>query len=186
MGRSAGSCGRSLVLSQPRRYLSLMTPLSRRLFLLILLLGLALPWGAERALGQGGLVTFERDRLSIETASGKKLGFDVELALDFRQQAQGLMFRRSLPKHGGMLFVYEPERMVAMWMKNTLIPLDMLFIGPDGHIVRVVERAVPQSLETITAPRPVAGVLEINGGAAARLGIQPGDRVLYPAFGTAP
>jgi uncharacterized membrane protein (UPF0127 family) len=160
--------------------------LSRRQFLLILFLGLALAQGAERALGQGGLATFERDRLTVETAGGKKLSFDVELALDSRQQAQGLMFRRSLPKNSGMLFVYKPERMVAMWMKNTLIPLDMLFIGPDGHIVRVAERAVPQSLETIAAPRPVTGVLEINGGAASRLGIQPGDRVLHPAFGTAP
>ena len=93
------------------------------------------------------------------------------------------MYRRSLADDAGMLFVYGSEGMVSMWMRNTFIPLDMLFIAGDGRIVRIAERTVPQSLETISSGRPVIGVLEVNGGTAARLGIQPGDRVLYRAFG---
>ena len=73
-----------------------------------------------------------------------------------------------------------------MWMKNTLIPLDMLFIESDGRIAKIVERTVPLSLASIASERPVRAVLELNAGTAARLGIQPGDRVLHPAFDEAP
>jgi uncharacterized membrane protein (UPF0127 family) len=73
--------------------------------------------------------------------------------------------------------------MATMWMKNTLIPLDMLFVDSTGHIVNIHERAVPRSLDTIAAAAPVRAVIELNGGTAARLGIKPGDRVIYPIFG---
>jgi uncharacterized membrane protein (UPF0127 family) len=135
---------------------------------------------------QQDLQKFATDRLSIETADGRILDFEVELALTAEQRAQGLMFRRDLPDMGGMLFVYDKDWDISMWMKNTVIPLDMLFIKRDGRIVAIAERAVPFSLETISSGQPASGVLEINGGAAARLGIHPGDRVRHSALTGAP
>jgi len=151
---------------------------------LLLLAGSLLPAAVTPARAE--LQTFERDSLVIETASGARYPFTVELALDRAQQAQGLMFRRDLAPDAGMLFLYARVREIAMWMKNTLIPLDMLFIAEDGRVVRIAERTVPGSLETIPSGQPVAAVLELNGGTAARLGLAPGDRVLHRSFGTAP
>lgn len=145
-------------------------------------IALALVWGGETARAQAPLETFARDRIIVETAAGGRHHFEVELALTPSEQAQGLMFRRKLPPNAAMLFIYRREAPVAMWMKNTLIPLDMLFIAGDGRIVKVAERTVPRSLETIWSEDPVLAVLEINGGTAARLRIRPGDRVLYRAF----
>ncbi|MCP4330721.1 MAG: DUF192 domain-containing protein [Alphaproteobacteria bacterium] len=119
--------------------------------------------------------------LTIETAAGK-VDFTVEVATTPAQKMQGLMFRQSLPKDGGMLFDYGAPRSVAMWMKNTYIPLDLLFIGGDGRIVNIVERAVPHSLATIPSDGPVRAVLEVNGGTVSRLGIAPGDRVAHGIF----
>jgi uncharacterized membrane protein (UPF0127 family) len=152
--------------------------------LAVLLAALLLPPAATPL--RAGLETFERDTVVIETAAGQRHRFTVELALDGAQQAQGLMFRRDLAPDAGMLFLYGRPREVSMWMKNTLIPLDMLFIADDGRIVEIAERTVPGSLQTIPSGRPVAAVLELNGGTAARLGITPGDRVRHAAFGTAP
>jgi uncharacterized membrane protein (UPF0127 family) len=137
------------------------------------------------AAAEGGLQTFERDHLVIETAAGVRQQFAVELALTAAQQRQGLMFRRQLPPDAGMLFVYEPAREVGMWMENTWLPLDMLFIAEDGTIVKVVERTVPLSRRIIASGRAVAGVLELNAGTAARLGIEPGARVSHEVFGLA-
>lgn len=130
------------------------------------------------------LQTFDRDDLTIETASGLHR-FSVELAVKPAQRAQGLMFRKRLAPEAGMLFLYPAAQRISMWMKNTLIPLDMLFIGNDGRIVGVAERAVPGSMATISSEQPARAVLELNGGTAARLQIKPGDRVLYRTFGTA-
>lgn len=152
----------------------------RRWFGLCAVLAVLIPIGTSAA--QSGLETFDRESLVIETAQGARHTFNVEIARTPGQQMQGLMYRRSMPADAGMLFVYDQDAPVAMWMKNTLIPLDMVFIARDGRIVYVFERAVPMSLETITADRAVAGVLELNGGTAARLGISEGGRVLYPAF----
>ncbi len=132
---------------------------------------------------QSRLETFERDRLVVETGAGARHGFEVELAVTPGQQAQGLMFRRDLAADAGMLFLYRRERPVSMWMKNTLIPLDMLFLARDGRIVHLVERAVPGSLRTISSEQAVAAVLELNGGTAQRLNLSVGDRVLYSALG---
>lgn len=96
------------------------------------------------------------------------------------------MYRRRLGRDAGMLFIYRPPEQVAMWMKNTLIPLDMLFIAADGRIVKIVQRTVPRSLESIPAGQPVSAVLELNGGTSARLKLAVGDRILHPAFGTGP
>lgn len=125
---------------------------------------------------------FARDRVAIETAGGARHEFAVELARDQAERAHGLMFVEDLPADQGMLFLYPRPQRVAMWMKNTLIPLDMLFIQPDGTIESIAERTIPRSTRTIRARGRVLGVLELNGGTAARLGIAPGDRVIHPAF----
>ena len=127
---------------------------------------------------------FERDQLAIETASGA-LQFAIELAVTSEQRAQGLMYRQRMPADSGMLFVYPAARPVSMWMKNTVMPLDMLFIGDDGRILHIAERAIPGSTATVSSMQPARAVLELNGGTAARLKIQVGDRVLYRTFGTA-
>jgi uncharacterized membrane protein (UPF0127 family) len=128
--------------------------------------------------------TFERDQLAIETTGGGQQ-FAVELAVTSEQRAQGLMYRQRMPADTGMLFLYPAARPVSMWMKNTLIPLDMLFIGDDGRILHIAERTIPGSTATISSMQPARAVLELNGGTAARLKIQVGDRVLYRTFGTA-
>ncbi len=147
------------------------------------LLGAAL-LGAAPSSAQIKLQSFERDVLAIETADGRRHRLEVELALTGPQHAQGLMYRRRLAEDAGMLFLYSRAGMLTMWMKNTAIPLDMMFIAPDGRIVDIAERTVPYSLETISARFAASAVLEVNGGTVARLGIQPGDRVRHRAFGS--
>ncbi len=127
---------------------------------------------------------FDTAQLSIDTGQGTKR-FSVELAMTPSQQEQGLMFRRSLPADAGMLFVFSETQIAVFWMKNTLIPLDMLFIAADGHIADIHERAVPMSEANIVSKVPVKAVLELNGGTVARLGIKDGDLVHYAIFGTA-
>jgi uncharacterized protein len=130
------------------------------------------------------LQKFPTSELTIVTASGPHR-FKVEVAETPAQMEQGLMFRPSLAPDAGMLFIYNQPTVATMWMRNTLIPLDMLFVDAQGRIVNIHERAVPQSLDIIAAGAPVRAVIELNGGTAARLGIRPGDRVLYPIFGEA-
>jgi uncharacterized membrane protein (UPF0127 family) len=122
--------------------------------------------------------------LVIVTAGGPHR-FTVEIADTPQTRAQGLMFRKSLPADAGMLFDFERPQRVAFWMKNTLIPLDMLFVDARGRILGVHADAAPLSLASIESPAPVRAVIEIAGGTAARLGIKPGARVLYPIFGNA-
>jgi hypothetical protein len=130
------------------------------------------------------LATYSKSSLVIDTAAGPQ-HFTVEMALTPEQQQQGLMFRPSLAADAGMLFDFVGTRPVAFWMKNTLIPLDMLFIAADGHIADYHERAVPLSEATIESKVPVRAVLELNGGTVARLGIHRGDLVHHAIFGTA-
>ncbi len=120
--------------------------------------------------------------LTIVGAAGRHR-FNVELAETPAQMEQGLMFRKELAPDSGMLFDFKQPTVATMWMHNTLIPLDMLFVDANGRIVNIHERAVPQSDAIIAAAAPVRAVIELNGGTAARLGIKPGDRVLYPIFG---
>jgi uncharacterized membrane protein (UPF0127 family) len=130
------------------------------------------------AAGAGGLLT---QPLEIDTKSGAH-DFIVEIARTPDEQGTGLMYRRTLAPNAGMLFVYSDVGPVTMWMKNTLIPLDMVFIGPEGQITHIAERTVPLSHELIGSNGPVRAVLELNAGTASRLGIKVGDRVRHPAF----
>ena len=141
--------------------------------------------GAALAQSMDNLARFTREALIIK--SGRKTHeFSVELALNGRQQKQGLMFRRRMAADAGMLFVYRREEPIAMWMKNTFIPLDVLFIARNGEITRIAQRTVPMSEEIISSGGPVVAVLELNAGTASRLGLKPGDRVISKSLGTAP
>lgn len=117
--------------------------------------------------------------LEIES-DGATRRFIVEVARTPDQQARGLMFRRSLGPSEGMIFPFELPRPASFWMRNTLIPLDMIFIREDGTIARIAANTVPHSEESVTSGEPVASVLEIRGGRAAELGIDEGDRVNWP------
>lgn len=108
--------------------------------------------------------------------------FTVELADDEAERAQGLMNRESLPQGAGMLFVYPHTRNVGFWMKDTLIPLDMIFVDATGTVARVHSNATPGDRTPIMAGSEVKAVLEINGGLARRLGIAPGTQLRHPAF----
>jgi len=119
----------------------------------------------------------EQVPLTITTASGKAHRFTVEVARTPEQQAQGLMNRESLGPDRGMIFPYEPPVAASFWMKNTLIPLDMIFIRADGIIARIEANTVPLSLDPVAAGEPVAAVLELAGGRSAELGIAPGAKV---------
>lgn len=155
--------------------------LDRRAFLLMLASVLtSLPAFSVSA----ELQQFPTSELTIISSTGPHR-FKVEVAETPAQMTQGLMFRRSLAADGGMLFDYKEPTMATMWMRNTLIPLDMLFVDAQGRIVNIRQRAVPQSLDVIAAATPVRAVIELNGGTAARLGIAPGDRVIHPIFGNA-
>ena len=131
------------------------------------------------------LQKFPTSELTIVSANGPHR-FKVEVAETPAQMEQGLMFRTSLAPDAGMLFIYPQPTVATMWMKNTLIPLDMLFVDIRGRIVNIRQRAVPQSLDVISAAAPVRAVIELNGGTAARLGIEPGDKVLHPVFSDTP
>jgi uncharacterized membrane protein (UPF0127 family) len=124
------------------------------------------------------------DRLTIEPAQGGAArAFDIEIASSDQEKALGLMFRTQLGDSEGMLFPYGKPTEVTMWMRNTYIPLDMVFIRADGVIHRIEVRAEPLSDRIISSGGPVSAVLELAGGAAERLGIKPGDRVGYALFG---
>ena len=115
--------------------------------------------------------------LTVTTAKGQSHRFTVEVARTMEEQAQGLMNRQSLAPDRGMVFPYEPPQPVAFWMKNTLIPLDIIFIAPGGRILRIEPNTVPLSLEPVGSGEAVEAVLELAGGRSAELGIAAGDRV---------
>jgi hypothetical protein len=123
---------------------------------------------------------FKTSDLTIETAAGKSFHFAVELALTPEQQQRGLMFREKMAPDAGMLFVFDESGPRAFWMKNTLIPLDMIFIRTDGTIANILEKVPPQTLDPRTSDGPAKAVLELNGGIARFLDIKPGDRVVHP------
>lgn len=116
--------------------------------------------------------------LSVLRGDGVRVEFEVEVARSAEQRRSGLMERRTLPARHGMLFDFEAPTIATMWMKNTPLSLDMLFLDADGRVVWIGERASPGSLRLITAPQPVRYVLELNGGEARELGIARGDRAL--------
>lgn len=121
--------------------------------------------------------------LSIIAQDGKRRDFKIELAITSQQQIHGLMNRTEMPKNAGMLFVFPDEAERSFWMKDTLIPLDMLFIQKDGTIHHIHENAVPNDLTSIPSNGPVTAVLELNGGAAREFGIHEGDKAHHVFFG---
>ena len=124
----------------------------------------------------------EKNQLTIINKHNLTHGFVVEVARTNEEKKRGLMFRKTLDANSGMLFLYQREALQLMWMKNTLIPLDILFIDKTGIITRIVERAVPHSLATISSRAKVLAVLELKGGLTSRLDIKRGDKVSHPAF----
>jgi uncharacterized membrane protein (UPF0127 family) len=128
------------------------------------------------------LAAFPSGKLEISEGKKVKHVFEVWLADNPQRQAQGLMFVRGLPDLRGMLFVHASPQPISMWMKNTYIPLDMVFIDARGHIQQIVEQTKPHSLDIIRSKDPALAVLEIAGGEARRLGLHPGQRVIHSAL----
>jgi len=129
---------------------------------------------------------FARANLTIESQTGRRHTFTVEIADTDERRTYGLMFRKVLPGDHGMIFDFQRDQPVSMWMRNTLIPLDMLFIARDGRVVNIHERAIPHDETAIPSEGPVRAVLELNGGTVARLGLKPGDLVRHAIFRNAP
>ena len=119
--------------------------------------------------------------LEIVTKTGVHV-FSVEMATTEQEKTTGLMYRKELPEGKGMLFDFSPEQQVSMWMKNTYIPLDMIFIRADGRILRIAENTEPHSTKIISSGGLARGVLEVIAGTAQKYGIRPGDRVAHPLF----
>lgn len=155
----------------------------RRIALALLLSFALLPAGQAQEREQQQLLdlgTFPRTTLEIR--NGKETHtFTIWLAESPQQQQQGLMFVRDLPPDRGMLFVATAPRVFTMWMKNTYIPLDMVFIGADHRIAKIAANTTPHSLDIISSDVPVAAILELKGGEAARRALHPGDRVSWTA-----
>jgi uncharacterized protein len=147
-------------------------------------LALAFAFAFVALAARAQLQHFDAASLTIDTAKGPER-FSIELAITPAQQEQGLMYRRSMPADAGMLFIMPTTRVAVFWMKNTYIPLDMLFIAKNGEVADIHELAVPMSEANIVSKVPVKAVLEVNGGTVARLGIKPGDIVHYAEFGNA-
>lgn len=141
--------------------------------LLTLLLGLALAPQLSRAA--------ELQSLEIATKSGVRM-FSVEMATTDEERAKGLMYRKELPDGRGMLFDFTPEQTISMWMKNTYISLDMIFIGGDGRVIRIAENTETESTKIISSGGPAKAVFEVIAGTARKYGIAPGDQVVHPLF----
>lgn len=142
----------------------------RRTFCLSLMLSLVIrtaAFAAETAT-TGTMKVMSADRTHM---------FDIEIADEPNERSRGLMHRETLPEDHGMLFIYPRDQRASFWMKNTLIPLDMLFISSDGRILQIARETTPFSLEPVRSRDPVRAVLEINGGLSDRLGIAAGDTV---------
>ena len=143
---------------------------------------LASPAGAQEV---GQPQSLPATPLEIVTAGGVHV-FEVEVAQTREEMAKGLMFRTEMADNHGMIFDYSTPRRASMWMKNTFIPLDILFIEQDGTILNIAQDTTPFSLASISATGPVAASLELNAGVVAELGIAPGDTVRHGLFGNAP
>lgn len=133
------------------------------------------PLALARAEGTGTVV--------LRTDSGEH-SYAVEIATTQAEKARGLMFRRSMPQDSGMIFLYDTPKVMSMWMRNTYIPLDMIFITQEGSVLRVEANTEPFSTDVIYSGGDAIAVLELNAGEAARIGLKPGDRVEFPGLGT--
>lgn len=133
-------------------------------------------WGCAFAGSAGGL-----EPLSVETAKGSA-SIQVEIADDDAERERGLMFRRELAPDRGMLFIFDRAEPQSFWMRNTYIPLDIIYIGPTGRIVSIAENTTPLSEAPIPSAGPAQYVLELKGGRAAEIGARPGDLVRHKAI----
>jgi len=140
-------------------------------------------------LAQQGAQQLAFTRLVIKSGQGadiRRHEFRVEVAQTTAQRRIGLMYRRQLDEDAGMLFDFDKQQLVSMWMRNTYIPLDMLFIDETGKVINIIENAEPQTLISRASAGPVLAALELAGGVTAKLGIKAGDRVIHPLFGNVP
>lgn len=122
------------------------------------------------------------ERLAIVTSTGT-YEFRVEVADKPSERAKGLMYRKSMPEDQGMLFDFHVEGPVMMWMKNTYLPLDMIFVSRQGVVTKVAANTVPMSEEVISSAGPACAVIELNAGTAEKIGLKAGDQIRHPAFG---
>jgi uncharacterized protein len=149
--------------------------------LLMRLLVLAVMLAAPSMLNSRAAHAAELQPLEIATKSGVRM-FSVEMAKTDEERAKGLMYRKELADGRGMLFDFTPEQTISMWMKNTYISLDMIFIGADGRVTRIAENTEPESTRIISSGSPAKAVLEVIGGTARKYGIAQGDQVVHPLF----
>jgi hypothetical protein len=149
---------------------------------LAVLIVLAAAFAAPPARAQQGQVTFDRTEVTIVTAAGARHQFKVDWAKTWPQKSHGLMFRKEMPLDHGMLLDYDPPTEASIWMRNTLIGLDIVFIRADGTIESIVLGAKPHDETPMPSKGPVRAVLELNAGVARLLGLQPGDKVEHPIF----
>lgn len=147
----------------------------------IALTALLLMAGNAQAQDAPAPVVYDSDPIVIATDAGP-VSFRVELAMTPEQRARGLMHRKSMPENVGMLFDFGQTRIVSMWMRNTYLPLDMVFMTEDGTIVTIAADTVPLSEEVISSGEPVRYVLELNSGIAAARGIAVGDKAQHPSI----
>jgi hypothetical protein len=148
---------------------------------LVAIVGLgALLWVFDGSGGVESRPSFEQSSFSIINAKGERFSFKAEVAQSKKEQAYGLMFMRSMPEDKGMIFTFSPPSEAVFWMKNTLIPLDILFVRPDGTIGLIVASAQPQDMTPIRSQEPISAVIEINGGLSKKVGLETGDKVESP------
>ena len=154
-----------------------MRKIFNRLIPVIIVLSILTAVGSYFHQQQKNAVNFES--LVIKTAKGESYNFIIEIAKTREERAKGLMFRKSLEDDHGMLFKMGSFKVQHFWMKDTFIPLDIIFITPEGKIKKIHKNAKPESLNDISSDVPVSAVLEINGGLSSKLGISKGDRVIH-------
>ena len=150
-----------------------------------IVLALVAPVHAQNDDPTGPQPTLARQPLTIMDDNGKPHQFKVEMAVTEQEQETGLMFRKDVPADSGMLFVFPVVQPEPFWMKNTLVPLDMVFINPDGTIRAIAENTIPYSLAPVDSGGPVKAVLELQGGLTAKENISVGDQVIAQTFGNA-
>ncbi|HEU0117005.1 MAG TPA: DUF192 domain-containing protein [Alphaproteobacteria bacterium] len=129
---------------------------------------------------------FPKAELDVLRADGTSIHYHVEVATTLEQEMFGLMFRKYMPQDHGMIFIYNPPQQVSMWMKDTYIPLDMLYVRADGTIEKIITEAQPLNYTPLSSDEPVHGVIELNAGEVAREGLKKGDKIVFPGFGQNP
>jgi uncharacterized membrane protein (UPF0127 family) len=123
-------------------------------------------------------IIFPKDKITVQTQMGAA-EFNVELAITPQQQAHGLMWRYEMPMDAGMLFIFSGEKIIQMWMKNTPLPLDMVFFDKTGTVTHVIERTKPYREDVLSSEKPAMGVLEVNAGTVPLYNIRPGDKIIF-------